>query len=90
EKITKITGIYHLAGRGSVSRFEWAKEIVAQDPEKSSQILEEIIPVKSDTFPNPAIRPRFSALDCSKIESTFGIRMEPWKESLRIAMEAED
>jgi dTDP-4-dehydrorhamnose reductase len=79
-------GIYHLAGTGYISRYEWAKQILANDPRPSEQLARSIEPVSSDVFPTPAIRPLFSALDCSKFMQTFGFSLPGWKDSLKKAM----
>ena len=79
-------GLYHLAGNGYASRFEWAEKILANDPNRTRQLVRSIEPVSSDAFPTPAARPLFSALDCSKFQQTFGFNLPDWAESLRMAM----
>lgn len=79
-------GLYHLAGAGTASRFEWAKEVIDRDPLKSEHIVKQLIPAKSNEFPNPAHRPVFSALDCSLFEKTFGIMLPDWKECIQLAL----
>lgn len=84
--IKERRGIYHLAGDGYTSRYEWAKEILANDPKRTEQLVQTLDPVSSDEFPTPAVRPLFSALDCSKIAETFDIRLPDWRKSLQRAM----
>ena len=79
-------GLYHLAGSGHASRFEWAREILAFDPDHPEQATRSLEPVTSDAFPAPAIRPLFSALDCSRFEETFGLHLPDWRDALRLAM----
>lgn len=79
-------GVYHLAGGGYASRYEWAREILLNDPNRTEQLVQTIEPASSEEFPLPAIRPLFSALDCSKMEKTFGIRLPEWRDSLKKAM----
>lgn len=79
-------GVYHLAGGGYASRFEWAKEILKNDPNRTEQLVQTIETVSSDAFPTPALRPLFSALDCSKFRKTFGFALPNWADSLRTAM----
>lgn len=86
EKIREKSGIYHVAGGGYTSRYEWAKDILANDPNRTEQLVQAIEPARTSDFPTPAQRPLFSALDCSKFEKTFGIRLPSWKTSLRTAM----
>ena len=87
DMIRERRGIYHLAGSGYASRYEWAQQILTNDSNRTEQLVQSIQPVSSDEFPTPAIRPLFSALDCSKFETTFQLRMPDWKISLQNAMQ---
>ena len=86
EKIRAQRGIYHLAGSGYTSRYEWTKEILANDPDRSRQTVQTLEPARTIDFPTPAMRPLFSALDCTRFEKTFGLRIPPWNSSLKLAM----
>jgi dTDP-4-dehydrorhamnose reductase len=86
ETIREKHGIYHLAGSGYTSRYEWAKQILANDPSQTEQLVQSIEPISSNEFPTPALRPLFTALDCAKVEENFGLRLPSWEESLRLAM----
>lgn len=79
-------GIYHLAGRGTASRFEWAKEIISLYPERGKLAVKNIEPVSSDAFETMAERPANTALNCKKFESTFGLKLPGWRESLKLAL----
>lgn len=89
EQVADKSGIYHLAGRGQVSRYDFTLQILSCDPSQSEHIVEEIIPVASSNFPAPASRPPFTALDCSKFESVFGFQMPDWEDSLAAALKGE-
>jgi dTDP-4-dehydrorhamnose reductase len=80
-------GLYHLAGSGFTSRLEWAQRILDADPNRSRQLVRSIQPARTDEFPTPAVRPLFSALDCSRFENTFDLRLLPWKDAFERAME---
>jgi dTDP-4-dehydrorhamnose reductase len=86
EYVTERSGLYHLAGSGFASRLEWAKMILELDPHKHEQITKEIQPTVTADFPTPAERPLFSALDCSKFEATFDLKLPDWQTALRLAM----
>ncbi len=60
------TGLYHLAAAGACSRYEWAKEIIRLDPNKEEQMVTKISPTKSQEFPNPAYRPKYSVNNSTK------------------------
>ena len=80
-------GLYHLAGAGSVSRFEWAQAVLKLDPRPSEQVTREILPARTDDFPTPAKRPLHTALDCSHFTETFGLQLPDWQTALQLAME---
>ena len=84
--VAEHSGLYHLAGSGFASRFEWAKKILELDPNRQEQITKEILPAKTADFPTPAERPLFSALDCSKFETTFDMKLPDWASALRLAL----
>ena len=86
ETMREKRGIYHLAGSGYTSRYEWAKEILSNDPEQAVQTVKTIHPARSEEFPTPAVRPLFSALDCTRFETTFGLRLPPWSDTLKLAL----
>ncbi len=69
--------IYHFANQGIVSPFEFASTIASLTNSKTN-----IIPILAQDYIQVAPRPKFSALDCSKIEKDFNIKVKPWKESL--------
>jgi len=82
----KRSGIYHLAGGGYASRYEWAKQILAYASNRTDVLAHTIEPVSSGEFPLPAARPAFSALDCSNFEKTFKVHLPLWQKSLKTAM----
>jgi len=86
EWLAERSGLYHVAGKGSVSRYEWAKRILELDPHPEQQIVEEVLAAHSEEFPTRAQRPKNSALDCSRFEDTFGIILPGWEASLEKAI----
>lgn len=79
-------GVFHVAGGGSVSRYEWARAILQVDPDREETGKCELVPVSSAEFPSPARRPALSALDCGKLASVFGLSLPGWRECLRLAL----
>ena len=88
EYVSEHRGLYHLAGGGLASRYDWAKEILRLDPHPDEQIVKELLPAATAEFPTPAKRPLFSALDCGRFESTFGLELHDWRQALELAMGA--
>jgi len=79
-------GLFHLAGCGAVSRFDFAKAIIALDNEKEKQVLKKLIESKTSDFPTPAARPLYSALDCSLFISKFNLYPPFWLDTLKLAL----
>lgn len=86
EIIRERHGVYHLAGEGYTSRYEWAKQILANDPDRIEQLVQTIEPALTEEFPTPAVRPLFSALDCTRFKTTFGLQLPNWNSTLKLAM----
>ena len=86
EIIRERRGVYHVAGSGFTSRYEWAKQILANDPNLSEQVVRSLEPALNKDFPTPATRPLFSALDCTHFQKTFGLQLPAWDSALKLAM----
>ena len=80
-------GLYHLAGSGYASRYEWAQAILACDPRPQEQTARSVMPALTADFPTPAVRPLFSALDCSAFNRMFQLQLPPWQKALQLAMQ---
>ncbi len=85
--IIEQRGVYHLAGSGYTSRYEWARTILECDPNKEQQIVQQLMPAKTADFPTPAERPLFSALSCETFKRVFHLALPDWREALQLAME---
>ena len=83
---TERSGVYHLGGSGSVSRLDFAHAILRLDSRADEQKVRTLEAASTADFPTPAKRPLRTSLDCSRFESTFGLRLPNWEESLRLAM----
>jgi dTDP-4-dehydrorhamnose reductase len=80
-------GLYHLAGSGSASRLEWAREILQNDQNRDEQAVKEIQPAKTSEFPTPAARPLYAPMNCERFSEVFNLHMPDWKQALKLAME---
>jgi dTDP-4-dehydrorhamnose reductase len=83
EALASLGGVYHAAGSGETTWYEFAREAVElqQKCEPGKQFAE-IVPISTDEYPTPARRPANSRLDCSKLQERLGWRMMDWRESL--------
>ena len=89
EYFMERSGVYHLGGSGSVSRFDFARAILQWDQQLQEQITDRIEPALTSDFPTPAKRPLETPLDCSLFERVFGLQLPGWEESLRLALGGE-
>ncbi len=80
-------GIFHLAGGGYTSRFEWAKIIINNIKNEIPLKVQNILPAKTKDFPTPATRPLFSALDCSKFVNEFNLQIPTWEIAMKLMLE---
>lgn len=80
------SGIYHLGGLGSVSRFDFARAILRLMP-KGGIVVPSLQPALTSDFPTPARRPLATPLNCSHFESTFGLCLPNWEDALQSAMD---
>ncbi len=76
-------GTYHYASAAPCTWYEFACAIFGQ-AERLGLVRQAptILPVSSDSLPRLAPRPRWSVLDCSRIEQTLGITIRPWQAEL--------
>ena len=72
-------GIYNFSNEGQCSWFDFAKKIF-----EINQVKIDVIPIPTTQFPTPAVRPKFSVLDKTKIKTAFEIDIKPWEQSIEI------
>lgn len=71
-------GVYQFSNEGIISWFDFATEI--KNLSGSSCIVN---PIPTTAYPTPAARPKYSALDNRKLQTTFGLKGKQWQESLQ-------
>ena len=72
------SGIYHCAGAGSCTWFEFAKAILDE-----ARILCQIIPCASGEYPSKVRRPRYSVLDHQKLYQLLNSAPRHWRPALK-------
>ena len=77
----KNYGIYHYSNEGAISWYDFAKAIF-----ELGNIEIKVKPLKTSEYPTKATRPAFSAMDKTKIKTTFGIEIPYWRDSLKVAL----
>jgi dTDP-4-dehydrorhamnose reductase len=74
----ELFGIYNFSNEGTASWYDFATAIF-----KANNVSIEVKPIPTEAFPTPAIRPKYSVLDKSKIKKTFNIEIKSWQEALQ-------
>jgi dTDP-4-dehydrorhamnose reductase len=74
-------GTFHYSGSGVTSWYAFAGDIVRL-ANRYDSYKARVEPITTEDYPALASRPRYSALDCSRIEQSFGVRSRPWRVSL--------
>jgi dTDP-4-dehydrorhamnose reductase len=77
------SGIYHYCGNGITTWYEFAMAIFQIAGELGLSNVPLVIPIATSQFPTAAKRPLYTALDCSAIKKSFGVKLKPWKQSLQ-------
>ncbi len=75
-------GIYHYSNEGVCSWYDFTKMIADVAGNNDCDIQ----PCHSDEFPSSVVRPSYSVLDKTKFESTFGLNVPYWVDSLKVCM----
>lgn len=73
----KKYGLYHFSNHGETTWFGFASKIaeIENSPVK-------LYPITTDKYPTPAKRPKYSVLNCNKIEKELHWKIRPWEEAL--------
>ncbi|MBW2583995.1 MAG: dTDP-4-dehydrorhamnose reductase [Deltaproteobacteria bacterium] len=79
-------GTYHYCGQGVISWYNFAEKIVGLARLYADVKTTRIEPIATADYPTRALRPIYSALDCSRIQKHFGINPKPWQKSLEITI----
>jgi dTDP-4-dehydrorhamnose reductase len=74
-------GVYHFAGGGAATWFEFACAIVEQAAGQLCRVPQ-VVPIRTAQRTTPAPRPSDSRLDCTAIGTAFGLTPRPWRHAL--------
>ena len=80
-------GIYHVAGQGVATWYEFAREIFAEAAARGLK-TPRLEAITTAEYPTPAKRPANSVLDCNRVKLQFGIAVPHWRDGLRRMVEA--
>jgi dTDP-4-dehydrorhamnose reductase len=84
------SGALNVASRGSTSWCGFATAILELATERGllhPARRPRVTPIVSTEYPTPALRPKNSVLDLSRLASGFGIELPDWRAALRLCMD---
>ncbi len=84
--LSQHAGLYHLAGSGYCSRYEWGQQVLTLYSHPEELRVHDVSPALTAEFPTPAARPAFSALNCDHFARTFHFQLPDWSLALMLAM----
>jgi dTDP-4-dehydrorhamnose reductase len=81
------SGIYHYCGDEPCSWYEFARAIFLEAEVHGLKTPSYVKSITTADYPTPAIRPAYSVLDCSKIESCFDVTRSNWRDGIKVVMD---
>ena len=78
----KSSGIYHIAGAGSATWYDFAKEI-SKNLENAKKGKVRVKPISTAQYPTLTRRPPNCTLDCKKFVDAFSLQLPSWQDGIR-------
>jgi dTDP-4-dehydrorhamnose reductase len=78
----EVSGTYHAVAAGETSWHGYARHVVefARALGRPVKVAPDAIaPIPTSAYPTPAVRPKNSRLDTTKLRTTFGLDLPPWQ-----------
>jgi dTDP-4-dehydrorhamnose reductase len=80
-----LFGTFHYTGMGCTSWYDFAAAILDYG-RNFYPIKAKLQAIETAQYPTPAARPRYSRLDCGKLESVYHVHSVAWEDSMRDAI----
>jgi len=81
------SGMYHYCGDEPCSWYEFARAIFLEAEVHGLKTPSYVKSITTADYPTPAIRPAYSVLDCTKIESCFDVTRSNWREGIKTVID---
>jgi dTDP-4-dehydrorhamnose reductase len=81
----ELAGTYHAVAGGETTWYAYARHVIefARSAGRPIRVpADAIVPIPTSAYPTPAMRPRNSRLDTTKLRSTFGLALPPWQQGV--------
>ena len=80
-------GIYHYCGDEPCSWYDFALAIFLEAEVQGLKTPSYVKSITTADYPTPAIRPAYSVLDCTKIESDFDVTRSNWRDGIKVVID---
>jgi dTDP-4-dehydrorhamnose reductase len=74
-------GVFHYAGAGDASWFEFARAILDMMQTRTGKSIE-VTPISAPQYSTPAPRPADTRLNCAAVISAYGVTLRPWQDGI--------
>jgi dTDP-4-dehydrorhamnose reductase len=81
------SGIYHYCGDEPCSWYDFAHAIFLEAEVQGLKTPSYVKSITTADYPTPAIRPAYSVLDCTKIESDFDVTRSNWRDGIKVVID---
>lgn len=83
---TRQYGLYHCSNMGECNWYQFACEIIDQVQKTVPLRVERVLPIPTEDYPLPAVRPRYSVMSKDKIARVTDCTVPSWRQSLEAYM----
>jgi dTDP-4-dehydrorhamnose reductase len=93
---SEVSGTYHMTAAGQATWFEFANAILeeagrapknlpwlASAPKGRSRMARRVVPISTEEFRSPALRPAYSILSNARLKQVFGVTLPDWRTQLQ-------
>ena len=85
--LKRSSGIYHYCGDEPCSWYEFALAIFLEADIHGLKTPSSVKSITTAEYPTPAIRPTYSVLDCTNIESVFHVTRSNWRDGIKTVID---
>ena len=81
-----LAGTYHLVPSGETTWCEYAQYLIELALNRAVALRttpDHVVPIPTEAYPLPAVRPKNSRLNTTKIQSTFNLHLPDWRYHVR-------
>jgi dTDP-4-dehydrorhamnose reductase len=83
------SGLYHLSPQGRTSWCGFAQKIFSLQGQLHPELplkAKRVLPIATEEYPTPAVRPRNSLMNSDKLKNAFNLQLPSWDDSLQQMM----